>query len=100
MGGTEGTSYFTSDVGPPVARRRTTASYRRIDGQTPVLTAAQLDIFEAWWRDYLLGGVADFIALHPITGRLATFRPAGPYDVTPLGAGKSRVSLTLYEVPA
>lgn len=92
---------FMPDVGPPKTRRRTTASYRPISGETPPLTKAELAVFEAFWETDLAGGVLDFTATHPLTGSTATFRPTGTgYRLVPVGAEKVRVALSLYEVPA
>jgi len=92
---------FNPDVGPPKLRRRSTAGYRPLAGETPILTAAQLSTFEAFWETDLGGGVQDFTATHPVTGATATFRPTGDgYRVMRLAPGLFRVGLSVYEVPA
>lgn len=93
-------SEFTPDVGVPKVRRRTTASYRRLSGVTPPLTADQYAAFLDFWENSLADGVLDFNATHPVTGDTTTFRPTGDgYSETLAAAGKIRIGLALYEIP-
>jgi hypothetical protein len=92
---------FKPDVGLPKVRRRTTAAYREISGSTRGMTATEYANFVAFWEDDLADGVLDFTAPHPVTGATMTFRPTGEaYGETNLGAGKTRVTLSLFELPA
>lgn len=94
-------SKFQPDVGLPKIRRRTTASYRSLSGSTRPMSAVEFAAFEDFWKDDLAGGVLDFTATHPVTGATATFRPSGDtYEPVSVGAGKTRVQFSVFELPA
>ena len=90
-------SVFMPDAGMGRARRITTAPIRAVSGATPALTATQFAAFEDFWDTDLESGVLPFYAIHPGRGVAVPFRrsDARPYGEQPVGAGLTKVTLSL-----
>jgi len=92
---------FTPDAGPPLMRRRTTASTHRYDGTLPNLTADLLAVFEAFYEDTLQGGSQPFYWRDPVSDDLRrwVFASGQTYALTARGANLHDVQITVVRLP-
>jgi len=92
------------DVGPPITRRRATASHRPLNG-TMTLTEAQLLTFKTFFDVTLMGGALAFTmptqhgASSPDLGWLVKFPKSSLPKWSAAGGGYWRLSLNLIILP-
>lgn len=90
------------DYGPPLTRRRTSATIRQIQCEVVPFTLTSKDALDAWFKTDLAEGSLPFTwaKLSEHTGGGAgEFRFTGPPQYSPLGLGRWRASLTLIRDP-
>lgn len=87
----------TVDSGPAKSRRRFTSGVRPITCSM-ILTAAELEILDAFYIDDMASGSLTFTWVHPRTQDAATFRFTKPPTYSPFGASY-QVSLELEIMP-
>ena len=75
------------DAGPAKQRRRFTAAPKVIQGRIGEVTQAELETFEAFYKDTLKMGALSFTTTYPPTGETESFRFMSGYSVSPLGEG-------------
>jgi len=61
-------------VGPPAARRISTAGVRRVEGVLSSMTGTQMETFDAFLRTTLEDGALRFDWVHPRTQAVVTMR--------------------------
>jgi hypothetical protein len=88
---------FAPEVGPEIARRRTTAAGETIEVAFE-FTVGELAIFDAFYEVTLKSGTRRFEWVHPVTGAVRTwaFIAASPPEDEPVGADRFRVSFPLF----
>lgn len=65
------------EVGPVKIRRRLTGAFKTFN-VSMMMTSAQADTFESFWRSTLAGGTLPFDWVHPRSRAAATFRFRNP----------------------
>jgi len=94
---------FEPDVGPPIERRRSTASVSTYAVTLTPFTRAQLDILEAWFAGELEGGTRRFVWRNPITKKLGYWKilPGDPdFQVAPIDDNLVRISFKAMLLPS
>lgn len=82
------TEEFRPDIGPPKTRKRMTKAWRAMQAQIQV-TREQAEIFKAFIRDDLYGGLLPFGWVNPRTQGAAFFRIRKPMPVLNYSAGEA-----------
>ena len=85
--------------GPVKTRRRFTAASRMVSGETSLLTDAQIDTFETFYRDEIGDGALPFDAVSPRTGLTHSYRFMETYELIYVHADQSRISMKLERLP-
>lgn len=87
------------DAGPDKTRRRFTAARSLLNGQTDVVTDAQVASFKTWFSNTIFDGAVSFTADHPRTGVSTDFRFAAPYEILYVGGDQNRIVMQLEVLP-
>lgn len=98
----DGRVSFQPDVGPAIMRRRITATIKMWAITLVPLTQDQFQLFEAFVRDDLSGGVLPFVFRAPGSGAVARFQfmaSGDPYTHRRATAGREIVSFDLMQLP-
>lgn len=91
---------FQPDAGPQKLRRITTAGYKPLMGQTPILTPSQYQMFVDFWVYTIADGTLSFSAVHPMTGEITVFQSDGsPYEEMMPAPGLYKIGLSLVVLP-
>lgn len=86
------------DAGPAKVRRRSRSGARPISGAA-MLTGAQLETFDAWFRETLADGTLRFDWIHPRTRQAVSMRFTEEPDYSAQGADWWSVSMKLEVLP-
>lgn len=89
------------DAGPPITRRRSTASPRNINGSM-IFTEDQIRTFKTFFDTTLIGGSLPFTfpaQISPAIDMLVKFPKNSLPRWSPLGGGYWRISLTFMVLP-
>lgn len=90
---------FKPDVGPVLLYPRATAAGAQAQF-TFVVTRAQLQIFDSWFRNELLGGANSFRLRDPVLNDAAAeWQMEGPPIYAPLTSNMHELTLQLYRLP-
>lgn len=91
---------FDPDVGPPIARLRTTGVAERYAVRFTPVTLVQLQAFRAWYAATARFGALSFVFRHPLTGDVVSARFADPYTVSRVSADRFELEVELLILPA
>jgi hypothetical protein len=92
---------FAPEVGPPMARRRSSVSSDLISFSTTPVTDDEYDALVGFYRDTLKDGALTFLRTHPrnMDGPMTEFRFVEPPQWSPIDATYGRIALSLRRMP-
>ncbi len=89
---------FQPDVGPPIVRRRATVRAHNYEATFPVITDAQLVIFDAFFETDLADGSLHYLWFDPVSGTDHKWRIVS-YTVDAIGAAQHRLTMQVIRLP-